>query len=197
MQVNALITKPTAAPLTLDEAKAHLRVEGTQDDTYIGASLFAVVDGVENYIQRQLMQAVYELQMSCWPICESIQLPKGPLVSVASVKYDDPNGIEQILDPSNYEVYSAKVPGFIRFIGEMPPVGDRLDAVRIRYTAGYGLGGDDATAQAAAVPELIKAGIKLQLGHLFENRQDEITGTSVSQLHNGSERILHPYRLYL
>lgn len=44
------------------------------------------------------------------------------------------------------------------------------------------------------INDAIKAAVLLTLGHLYANREDVVSGVSVSQLPNGADRLLQPYR---
>lgn len=200
MKTNVLITPPAEAPITLEQAKAHLKVDGTSEDAYIQGLINACTTMAENYTQLQFMQAVWELQVDDWHDRSlSHQLDKCPLVSVDSIKYFDETNTELTIPVEDYQVYTGRTPGVYRFVTTLPlpSVYDRLDATRIRYTAGYGAAGASAEDQRAAVPSPIKAAILLLIGHLYENRQDEQVGTIVTKLTKNSEWLLHPYRLYL
>ncbi len=43
--------------------------------------------------------------------------------------------------------------------------------------------------------DVIKAACLLILGHLFSNREDVVSGGSVSELPHGSKALLYPYRI--
>lgn len=48
---------------------------------------------------------------------------------------------------------------------------------------------------ASAVPEAIKSAMKLQIGHLFEHREDVIVGAGNQTLEQSSKYLLEPYRI--
>ncbi|MDO9357870.1 MAG: head-tail connector protein [Polaromonas sp.] len=51
------------------------------------------------------------------------------------------------------------------------------------------------TRAGIVVNDLIKAGILLILGHLFENREDVVTAVTVAPLPMGSRHLLTPFRV--
>lgn len=53
------------------------------------------------------------------------------------------------------------------------------------------------TYAGIVVNDLIKAGILLTLGHLFENRQDVLVGSTAADLPMGARSLLQPYRVGL
>jgi len=95
-----------------------------------------------------------------------IELSKPPLQApLVSLKYIDPDGVEQTLATTEYEVDTTVEPGQVRlaYNKSWPSIRRQKDAIRIQFKAGYG--------GAVAVPEMHKAAIKLHVGHLFENRE--------------------------
>ena len=191
-----LITPPSETPVTADDlGKLALRVDGAEEDALIDIYIAAAVEYAQAYSQRQFMQATYELRVKCWP--SSIVLIKAPLVSVVDIKYDDEENAEQTLATALYQVDNSAEPGCIKFIGSLPSVYDKPNAIRIRYIAGYGGAGADITVQRAAVPACAKVAMLKRVGDYFENRQNEIQGTTVAKFSDSSDRQLDQIRLYL
>jgi uncharacterized phiE125 gp8 family phage protein len=163
-----LITAPTHEPISLDEAKAHLRKTESDEDESIRSLVKVARSYIEKRMGRQLVTATWELSLPEW--CTRIELPLPPLQSVVSVKYFDGAGDEQTLDSSVYEINTTAEPGILRLAyGQIwPPLRCHEDVVKIRYRSGYG--------DASSVPEDIKAAIKLYVGHLYENREPGSSG---------------------
>src|ERR1017187_4140732 len=97
-----LVTPPSEEPLTLTEAKRHLRVDYQDDDDLIGALLVTARSQAEMKLQRQLVSATGKLVLDAFPgqsflgavmsgpfgiPKNAILLNKSPMVSVASIKY--------------------------------------------------------------------------------------------------------------
>jgi uncharacterized phiE125 gp8 family phage protein len=94
-----LITAPTAEPLTRDEAKAHLRVDGTAEDTLIDTYLLAARQDVEAACGRALLPQTWELRLPRFPTWRcGIRLPKPPVTAIVSVRTADLAGAETTLD---------------------------------------------------------------------------------------------------
>jgi len=152
---------PSGEPITLSEAKAYLRVDGTAEDTLIEGLIAAARAACENWTGRQLMQAGWRLTLDWWPA--AISVPKPPLVSVDAVKYTAFDGTEQTLAASKYKVAASEY-GEIRpaYSETWPDTRAEIDAVRVEFTAGY--------ADADSVPDPLKVGMKMLLTHMYENR---------------------------
>jgi uncharacterized phiE125 gp8 family phage protein len=125
------VTSPPAAlPVTLAEAKAYARV--VDDDDLIESLIFAARDHVEQATGRIMVATTFELTLDEFPDNE-ILLPRSPLLTVASVKYDDTDGNEQTLSTSDYTVDTASEPGWIvpSTDTRWPTTFDGINAVRI------------------------------------------------------------------
>lgn len=169
-----LITAPTAEPVSLAEAKLHLRVDHADDDTLISSLIVAARQSAEHITGRALMPQTWELALDAFD--SVICLPKPPFVSVTSVKYTDSNGVLQTLDPAAYSVDSYSEPARLIPVygGSWPSTRSQPNAVLIRYQAGY--------ADAAAVPQEIKSWMLLKIGALYANRESVAVGVSVAEV---------------
>ena len=188
-----LITAPATEPVSTSEAKSHLRVDTTADDTLIGTLITAARQHVENHLRRALITQTWELVMDAFPAGDVIRLPRPPLVSVTSIKYTDVAGSESTFSSAAYVVDTDSTKGRVVLkSGESWP-SDTLAAangVRVRYVAGYGA--------ASAVPHPIRQAVLLLIGTLYENRESVLVaqGVTVAQLPFGVEALLMPYRIF-
>jgi uncharacterized phiE125 gp8 family phage protein len=168
------ITDAATEPLTLAEAKAHCKVTHDEEDALITSLIVAVRKACEQQTGRTLITTTWECVLDSFPEAVRLDFPK--ILSVVSVKYIDESGIEQTLSPSDYKVDTDSVPGYVvpAYGKAWPATRDEINAVRVRYTAGYGA--------AAAVPENLKQWMKLQIGHFYLNREATAAGAEVSVL---------------
>jgi uncharacterized phiE125 gp8 family phage protein len=183
MAVNQTVA-PTSEPLTTAEAKAHLKVDTSDEDTLIDAYVTAARGWCEQYLRRQLITATWELLLEDF-YQESIPLPWAPLQSITSIVYTDSDGVSQTVSSSDYTVDIKSTPGQVYPVyGEYwPTPRAERNAVTITYVAGYGA--------ASAVPEEIRTAIRLLVGHYYEHRGDE--GAGVPPV---VEAMLYPHRVF-
>lgn len=163
---------PATEPITLTEAKSHLRVDVTDDDTLITELIKAARQMVEGNTGRSLITQTWRLTLDKFPPNdESIQLERPPLVSVESVQYVDTAGATQTMATADYIVDTSHIQGEVALAYDetWPETRPQRNAVIVNYTTGYGA--------ASAVPEILKGAIKLRLGDLFANREASIIGT--------------------
>jgi uncharacterized phiE125 gp8 family phage protein len=181
-----LITAPATEPLTLAEAKLHLRVDATDEDTMITSLISVARHECENRTGRALITQTWEVTLDCFE--DSMELPHPPLQTVSSVKYLDEDEVEQTLGTTVYRVDGYAEPARVtRTYGETwPDVAlDYPNAVRIRYVAGYG---DDATD----VPPPLKQWMLLHIGHWYANREASAKDLRTLPMLDG---LLDPYRV--
>ena len=176
-----LITPPAAEPVSLAEAKLHLRVDFDDDDALIQALISAARQAAEMLIQRQLVTARWRMVLDSFPgpslmgvpagqtftlPGHAILIPKSPLQSMVEIRYLDMAGVSQVMPSAHYTVDKACEPARITPVfGQIWPVAlPQIGAVSVTFDAGYG--------SAADVPEGLKSWIKLRLGSLYAHREE-------------------------
>ena len=171
-------TPPADEPVTLSEAKDHLRVDGSDHDSQVTAVITAARERAERYLGRALVTQTLELRLDAFPA--AIDLPRPPVQSVASIKYIDSDGDEQTLDSADYKVDAEGA----RIIptDDWPHTLDTVNAVTVEYTAGYGDPED--------VPEAIKQGILVHAERMFD-RHDMNYDRTLATI---AASLLWPYR---
>ena len=122
-----LITPPAAEPVSLVDAKAWLRVSFTNDDTLISSLITAARFYAENYLNRQLVTATWELRNDIFPIYSYLQFPF-PYYQVQNAAYgygynwsnylQNPN--LGILDIPNYK--RERLPNWGNIVFPRPPL---------------------------------------------------------------------------
>lgn len=186
--MDVVVVTPPNPVVTLDEAKAHLRVDFDDDDDLITGLVAAatdVLDGPDRRLRRCIGVQVLQATLPGFPWAHSLRLPYGPVSAVNDITYIDVCGSEQHLDPDAYRLLA----------------GDRLqlkpyecwprtrfcrDPVQITYTAGY-----------SDTPPALKSAILLTVGDLYENREAQFVLASKSGVvpNPTVERLIAPFRL--
>jgi uncharacterized phiE125 gp8 family phage protein len=187
-----IITAPVAEPITLEEAKLHLRVDVDDDDDLIEALITAARETAEHLTGRSLITQTWERLLDAFPEAE-IELGRAPVQSITSITYVDEAGDEQTMAAEDYSLDASTIPGWVlpsASLASWPNALDTANAVRVRFVCGYG-------ADGSAVPAGIRAWMKLQIGTLYKMRESVVAGVSVTDLSSTyAERLLDPYRLW-
>lgn len=181
-------TQPAEEPITLEEAKTHLRVWCDADDDYITALITAARIYAERFQRRSYITQTLELRMDGFP-CYLIDLPRPPAISATSIKYIDSNGDTQTLDAAKYTTdFNSYVARVVPAYNETwPTTRFVIDSVTIEYVAGYG--------DAADVPETIKQAMLLLIGVWYENRE-AVTDTAMTEIPFTVSALLNMERVY-
>ena len=163
-------TAPAAEPITLAEAKAHLRVDTSTDDTLITGYITTAREWVEDYIDRALITQRLVMTLDTFP--EEIELPRPPMVAVGtatavSVTFvTGEAGGTAVLATTDYRVDRDSTPGIIRntYAGSWPSHLIDKNSVTVSWWAGYG--------SAADVPQRAKTAMLMCVHELYEKRGD-------------------------
>lgn len=195
-------TAPVAAdrPVTVSEAKEHLRVvDFTDDDTYIGTLIDAATRWCEDYCERTFQDCAYTVAFDDFYKLR-IELPRPPVrlnssaaSATVTISYVDTGGTTQTLTwaqsgTQQFRLDKDYTPGLVYplYLETWPSA--RLDdkAVQITYLAGYG--------SVASVPVAAKHAIKLLVGHWYAQREPVVVGTTASDVPLSVAALLEPLK---
>lgn len=176
-----LKTAPAVEPITLEEAKLHLKVDSADDNTLITALITTARQLAELETKRAFITQTWEMYLDSAPA--EIGIPKPPLQSVESIKVLDQDGNETTVDSSYYDVDKAEnSPGRVNLkSGCCWPTHRGFASFIVEFKAGYG----DA---AADVPEALKQGILQLIGHLYDNRDSQ-------EIPKGIKALFWPFKI--
>ena len=181
-------TAATTPIFTTAEAKDFLKVDTTADDTIIDNLVAAATESCQIYTNQYFINTVVTQYSDNWK--EFYSLYKSPVSSITHIKYYDTNDSLQTLAASNYILDDTYKPSRIGIAvdGELPNVADRINAVQVKYTVGYGTASTD-------VPEGIRTAFILTVGNWYENRQSLITRRTETQLPLSSQYLLDQFKI--
>lgn len=180
-----LTSAPTTEPVTLDEAKTHLRVENTNDDDLITNLISTARIEAEWYTRRAFITQGWTLWLDHWPGGGIVEIPLPPLISVSAVCTYSTGDVETVLDSDTYRIDTASAPARLQIKNALsPPIVTlrAINGVGISYAAGYG--------DADDVPAAIRQAILCRVADLYENRGDAALASD-----SRATRLLAPYRV--
>ncbi len=180
-----LVTGPATTLVSLAEAKTHLRIEHSNDDTYITTLIDVATDIVEEFTRRKLVTQTWNIYFDEFPPYIDLQL--GIVRQVQQVGYFNQDDVFTILPTTDYDVDLIAKPGRIYQASgkSFPQTYEKANAVKVTFDVG----------NAVEVPSAFKQAILIIVGRYYENRQDVVLGTIATQLPLMVEHLLTPYRL--
>jgi uncharacterized phiE125 gp8 family phage protein len=182
------LAPPTETPVTLAEAKAHLKIEHPNEDallTDLIARATDTLDGPRGTLARCLVAQTWRVACA-GPIQGRIALPMAPVLEITAARHWSAAGAEVALDPSDFWLMGDADGAWIEpaMGAPWPQLAKRADALSFDVTAGFGAPGD--------VPPGIRHAILLLVGHWHRNR--EATGEKIVALTLGVEHLVALHR---
>lgn len=192
MPISLSVVSPAASePVTLTEAKLHLREDGTEQETLIEGLITAARELIEGETGRVLMAQTVRQYFDDFPADNgTLRLAVYPARSISSVNYRDTDGVSTVLATSDYRADVVSEPARIDSdIDEPWPTTEGvINGVWVDVAAGY--------ATIAAVPQGLKQAILLTVGHWFENRETVNIGNIVAELPVSIQRLIARWTVY-
>lgn len=183
-----LTSAPAVEPVSLAEAKVHLRIDANDEDALLGSLIAAARIFIERTLGLALITQGWSYFLDFWPRSSCVTLPITPVQSVSAVTLHDASGGSTELVAADYAVDVLSQPARLVLNGATPPVVARaLNAFEIAFTAGYG----DA---ASDVPAPIRHALTLLVAHWFERREPVVLGLGAQEVPSTVAGLLLPYR---
>ena len=162
---------PAAEPLTLADAKAHLRISHADDDDYISKLIMAARRAIEQRTGLRLITQGWSLFVDAWPASPALSLQLAPLQAVDDVIAYGEDDAPSTFDAAHYYLDAASHPARVVLRdGRTPPRGGRpINAIEVRFTAGFG-------ASPTDVPGDLRQALLLTIAHWFDHRGESDGG---------------------
>ncbi len=159
----AVITPPEVEPVSLNDAKIHLRMI-PDDNTEDAAIIRPIISAAREYCENITGRALAKQTIAAYPRAgtTAVYLPRPPIISVASVTAYKKDGTAETLDPSFYDV--DLIDGAV-IMKTQPSNMREVNPLKIVYDAGF-----------TKLPSLIRQAMLLLIGHWYENRESVIVG---------------------
>ena len=178
--------EPALEPVTLVEAKAHLRLGHDSEDALIAGLIRAAREEVERATGTALIEQDWRLALDAWPLSGTLALTPHPVRAILSVTVYGSEGEASLVDPSACRLDGHARPARL-WLAERPAPGAALNGIEIDFRAGYGEAGTD-------VPDLLKRAMLMLVAHWFEFRG--VAGAADQPVGHppGFDRLVSAYR---
>ena len=179
---------PAAEPVPLQEAKAHLRIDGATEDTLISSLILTSRLHVEATLDLALIDQSWTLQLDKWPCDGTVEIPLSPLKAVTEVRVKDASGAPTTVEPASYITDIASRPARVVFEpGLQPRPGVRAAGIEIAFTAGFG-------TTPAQVPAPLRHAVLMLVAHWYENRDVPEAGSLLARIPDAIGDLIAPFR---
>lgn len=179
-----VIEKPSTEPVTLEDAKLHLRLnpdDDIEDEPIIRPIISAAREFCENITGRALVPQ----KIAAYPDANQrvVKLPMPPATQIDKIKAYMADGTEATLPPSAY--YFDQVDGIV-LLEDVPDGIRALNPIEITYQAGE-----------STVPFSVRQAILLLIGHWYENREAVVVGAIASiEVNVTVQTLLNQYKAW-
>lgn len=190
-------TQPAVEPVTLTEAKNHLRVDSDDDNAYIMALVQAAREWVEQYLDRTLVDTQWTMRLDQFPDdgTDPIELPRPPMATLpahtaVAVTYTLESGATAAMSVNEFRVDRHATPGSIMplYSSAWPVHRHDDNSVTVTWWGGYGEDG-------SKVPASIKSAMLMLVGHWYEQRGAVLaTGAMPQEIEFGVKALLDSQR---
>ncbi len=182
------VTAPTEEPVTLDDQKAHIRLDTDDDDAYVQTCIAAARQWIEGQTHRAMMAQTWDYSIDYgWPVkagSHRVDYPINPVAVESSprvdqITYVDSDGNSQTLAASQYTVVARTNGSYIvpAYGITWPAVRHVPNAITVRFAAGY-----------STLPKELHRAVMILAGVYYETRE---TGADAPP---AVEALISPFR---
>ena len=184
-----LTAGPSVEPVSLDEAKAHCRLDGAAEDPLIASLILAARMHIERSLGVALIEQSWSLFLDAWQDRPWADLPLAPVLSLEAVRLYRADDSFVSLGPDLFTLDNAgRAPRLARRGGGLwPQPGRAVNGIEIAFTAGYGEGEED-------VPMPVRLAIKMLVAHWYEAREAVTPGIAADMVPMSVTSLIAPYR---
>jgi len=190
-----LITPPAIQPVTLAEAKLHLRVDHNDEDALIENLIRAAtehLDGWTGVLGRCLVEQIWRQDHDRF--ARQMIIPLGPVMAVQSITWRDLAGQLSTVPSGSYDLRIDEAGNaVVRFDADyvFPTNLHESRAIAITFKVGHIT--NPGPPASSTVPDPLKVAILLLVGHWYQNRE-ATSSAGMASLPFAVEALIAPYR---
>ena len=178
---------PLAEPISVADAKTHLRIDGSAEDILIASLILTSRLHIEAALGLSLITQFWQLQLNDWPDGNAISLPLQPVSAITAVRTLAADGTITTLSPADTILDTGPPPRVVRTGPSWPRVTAAANGITISFVAGFG-------PSATNVPAPIRQAMLLLVAHWYEHRDPIEIGEPDTAIPKAVSELLKPYR---
>lgn len=183
-----MTSPPAIEPVTLEEAKAHLRIDGTSDDVLIASLLLTSRLHLETALSLAMITQSWRLLLDRWPEGQTVGIHLSPVVSVEEVRVRNAGGGTTAVAATGYTLDAAARPArLVMLDASRPDPATPAAGIEIDFTAGFG-------PAAADVPAPLKHALLMLTAHWYEHRDPYEVGSDAARIPDAVSELIQPFR---
>ncbi len=184
-----LTSGPAIEPISVAEAKAHLRIDGDSEDVLLGSLILTSRLHIEAALGLALIAQGWRLVLDRWPKGGELRIPLRPIAAVSEIRVLDTEGTPSVVAAAGYIADGeSSPPRIVATASGLPQPGRIASGIEIDLVAGYGASAED-------VPAPIRHALLLLVAHWYEHRDPVEIGSSGAAIPEAVSRLLLPYRM--
>ena len=185
-----LTSPPALEPVSIAEAKDHLRVDHSAEDAFIASLILTSRLHIEAALSLALIEQGWTWTFDAWPNrLALVTLPLRPVSSITSINTLDQDGAPTLMVPADYELDGNHVPPrLLRKTNAWPKPGKSHAGIEISFVTGFGAAPDD-------VPQPVRHALLLLVAHWYEHRDPIEIGSDKTSVPDAVSNLLAPYRV--
>jgi uncharacterized phiE125 gp8 family phage protein len=183
-----LTSGPALEPVSLADAKMHVRVDGSDEDALVTSLIITARMSLEASLGLALINQTWTLVRDDWPRGAAVKLPLWPVQSVAFARVLAADGTPSNLLPAAYVLEGRGLPPrFVRTGLSWPKPGRVAGGIEISFVAGFGPAATD-------VPLPIRQALLLLIAHWYEHREPLEIGATDAPIPKPVSDLMAPFR---
>ena len=185
-----LTSGPAVEPVTVGDAKAHLRIDNSTEDVLIASLILTSRLHVEAALGLALINQTWMMVLDRWPPSCAVDIPISPLQAVTAVRVRDVAGASSLVPATSYVVdIASKTPRLVwNYVVPTYPL-RAANGIEIDLSAGFG-------ASAASVPAPLKHAILMLTSHWYEHRDPVEIGSNTAHIPDAVADLIQPFRKF-
>lgn len=179
-------TAPSAEPVTLADAKQHLKLDHDSEDDLIEGLIRAAREEVEASTGLALIDQSWRLTLDRIPVTKVVRIACHPIKEILSVTAFGADGEGALVDPATYMLDRHARPARLWF-SQRPEARRQMNGIEIDLTVGFGEAGPD-------VPDTLRRAVLVLVAHWFEFRAALGAESQPVSFPTGYDRMIAPWR---